>query len=110
MRKLFTMSLRHKVSLEQKSQVSDGAGGFETSWESVASLWAGIDKLRSSERFAGGQVTADATHKFTLRYHSGIRTDMRFNWNGRLFNIRVINDIDEKNRILEVIAEEGVAQ
>jgi len=109
MKKLFTMSLRHKVTVERKTRVSDGAGGFEDDWEEVVTLWASIDRVRGGEHYAAGQVTAKATHKFLMRYHSAITADMRFSFSGKTYNIRSIENVGEKDRLLEIYAEEGAA-
>lgn len=108
MRKLFAMALRHKVTVEERTRVADGAGGFEEGWQEVVTLWASIDPVRASERYAAGQMAATATHKIVMRYHSAIKAPMRFSWNGKHFNIRAITNIGEKDRFLEIYAEEGV--
>lgn len=109
MKKLFAMALRHKVTVQQRTRVADGAGGFEDGWETVVTLWASVDPIRGSERYAAGQVAATATHKFLMRYHSAIRADMRFSWNGTYYNIRSITNVGERDRFLEIYAEEGAA-
>ena len=107
--KHFSYALRHKVTLEQKIHTNDGAGGYSTAWEPVATLWAEIRRLRGGETFAGGQVSATGTHLFRLRYRRGLTPEMRFCYDNRIFNIRSIHNISEGDRVLEVYAEEGVA-
>jgi len=109
MKKIFSMSLRHKVQLERRVQVSDDAGGFAESWEKVATLWASIDRVRAGERYMAGLVTASATHLFRFRHVADISPSMRLSYEGRIFNIRSIHDVGERQRILEVYAEEGAA-
>jgi SPP1 family predicted phage head-tail adaptor len=104
----FTSSLRHKVTLEQKVQTADGAGGFTTAWEQVAILWASIDRMRASESYNSGQLRTASSHVFRARYTSSITTDMRLVFGERIFNIRSINNPGEKNNMLEIYAEEGV--
>ncbi|MDX2073482.1 MAG: phage head closure protein [Alphaproteobacteria bacterium] len=107
--KMFNASLRHKVFLERKIQTTDGAGGYTDAWETIATLWAGISRLRGGEKFSAGQLSASSTHVFRLRYNHNITTDMRFSYDERLFNIRALRNVDERKRILDVYAEEGVA-
>ena len=109
MKRNFTASLRHKVILEKKTQTSDGAGGYTTTWEEVATLWTSIEKRRGSERVHHGQLTATSTHIFRLRYTNIITPDMRFCFDGRIFNIRSIENKEERNHQLEIHVEEGIA-
>lgn len=108
MKKLLTHSLRHKVTLEKKTLVSDIAGGYQTGWQAVVTLWASINRLRGNERFTGGQLASASTHVFRMRFHSDISPDKRFIYDGRIFNIRVLHNVDEKDRMLDVYVEEGV--
>lgn len=108
MKKFFTGTLRHKVILERRARVADGAGGYETAWETVTTLWASIERVRGSESYSAGKLSAKATHLFRLRYYSGIDTDMRLTFQNRTYNIRSIHNIDMRDRVLEVFAEEGV--
>jgi len=106
--KMFTNSLRHKIILEQETQTDDGAGGFTTAWETVATLWASITRVRGTEAYAHGQLTARATHIFRMRYNAGVTADKRFTFDNRPYNIRALHNPSQKNHILEVWVEEGV--
>ncbi len=106
--KTFISGLRHKVALESKTLVSDTAGGYETTWVLVSNLWASITRARGGEAFSSGQLSAKSTHIFRLRYNADIQPDMRFVFDGRVFNIRSLHNIEEKNRTLDVYVEEGV--
>lgn len=107
--KLFTSTLRHKVILQQKNMIADGAGGFTASWQDIATLWAEIKQLKASEKYTGGQVTPTATHIFRLRYNDDVTTGMRFSYDGRFFNIRALHNIGELSEVLDAYVEEGVA-
>ena len=43
-----------------------------------------------------------------MRYRSGVTPAMRLVFDERIFNIRTIHNIDEKNDMLELLVEEGV--
>ena len=107
--KTFVSALRHKVILERKALVSDTGGGYETAWVLVANLWASISRVRGGETFSGGQLVSNSTHIFRLRYNPDIQPDMRFIYDGRIFNIRSLDNVDERGLTLNVYAEEGVA-
>ena len=103
--------LKHRVSIEQRVRSADAAGGSDVSWSPVLTAWA---ELRSrsrggDENAAGGKLEANITHEMTMRYRSGITNDMRVAYQGRVFNIRRLVNVDEAGVILELLLEEGVA-
>lgn len=108
-RHMASSRLKHRLSLEQEVLSSDGVGGYTKSWEVLAELWAEIRPLGGLEAFFTGRLNAKATHKIRLRYRSGVTTAMRLVFGERVFNIRSVHNIDEKNDMLELLAEEGVA-
>jgi SPP1 family predicted phage head-tail adaptor len=101
--------LKHRLSLQQEVLSSDGMGGYVKTWEVLAELWAEIRPLGGLEVFFSGQLNARATHKIRLRYRSGVTSAMRLVFGERVFNIRSVHNIDEKNDMLELLVEEGVA-
>ena len=47
------------------------------------------------------------THKIVVRYRSGVNASMRFSFDGRIFNIRAVIDVDEKRDTMAILVEEG---
>jgi len=102
-------TLRHRVTLQEPSDVPDGAGGFSRSWQDVASLRADIQPAGGTERLHGLQLQWRVTHRVILRYRTGVTTAMRLVYNGRALNIRAVINRGEANAWLDVLAEEGAA-
>lgn len=109
MKKGFTSSLRHKIIVEKPVLASDGAGGYTKTWETVAVLWAAIIRRAGKEDVLGGKITAQKSYIFRMRYTDVVTSDMRINYDGRPFNIRSLNNVEEQDAMLEILAEEGVA-
>jgi SPP1 family predicted phage head-tail adaptor len=107
--KTFVSALRHKVALERQALTADTAGGYEQTWVLVAHLWVSISRVRGGEAYVGGQLVENSTHIFRLRYNADIQADMRFIYDGRIFNIRSLDNVDERGLTLNVYVEEGVA-
>lgn len=101
--------LRHRVTLQQPSETPDGAGGVTRTWQDVATLWAEIEALSANESVEAARLVSGITHRITLRYRSGVTAQMRVSFDGRVFNIRSVTNLLERDIILEVLAEEGVA-
>jgi SPP1 family predicted phage head-tail adaptor len=102
--------LKHRVVIQQRVLSADGAGGSTESWSSVATVWAELRARSGSERSFAGKLETRATHALTMRYRSGITSDMRVSYGGRQFNIRRIDNVNEAGVLLELQLEEGVAQ
>lgn len=105
-------SLRHRITIEAGSHAEDSGGGLSNPWASpttVAKVWAAIRPLSGIERLRAQQLEEPVTHKIVLRYRADIRADHRVNFKGRIFNIRSVINVEERNRWLELMCEEGVA-
>lgn len=103
-------SLRHSISIQQESRVADGGGGSTLSWTNVATgISAAIEPLRGGERLRAMQLEDSITHKVTIRYRAGVTAAMRILFGARVFNIRAVINPGERDRWLEIMAEEGVA-
>ncbi len=102
-------TLRHRVSLQSSADSADGGGGAATVWSDVATLWASIEPLKGSERMSAQQLESRLTHRVRLRHRSGVTTAMRLKFGVRIFNIRAVVNPAMRNRLLELLCEEGVA-
>lgn len=101
-------SMRHKVALQERVRTSDGAGGAESAWETVANVWCSIVPRSASERFRSMKIEDAVTHVVTMRYRSDFNTTWRVNYGGRLFNVIQVLNKDEKGKYLDVLLQEGV--
>lgn len=103
--------LRKRVRIEQPVDTSDGAGGYIRSWNLVTTVWAEVEPFsnRGREIVVAEQVQSEVTHRIMIRYLSGVTADMRLVMDGRALNIRTVININEKNEVLVLFAQEGVA-
>jgi len=106
-------TLRHRITFEQETRADDGGGGSASTWANIfgiPTVWARVEPLSGREVLFGQQMQASVTHRITLRHKPEVTEAMRINFGGRLFNIRSIRHIEERDRWTELLAEEGVAQ
>lgn len=101
-----TSRLRHKVVVEEKNRTPDEAGGYETEWVELMSVWAEIFHKSSAEKYLGGQLAPNAALVFRVRFHAGITTDMRLRYDNRIFAITALSDVREEHKILDIMAVE----
>lgn len=68
---------------------------------------ARVDPLGGTEIFGAGVFNAEATHRVTERFFPGLTTAMRINFQGRLFGILSIVNIDEMDTEMVLLCVEG---
>ena len=104
--------LRHLISLQNSTNTSDGAGGFTQSYSTIADVFASINPKKGTETFSDGaqgmQVENPVTHEIFIRYRDDITINntTKIVFGTREFNIRSILNLEEKNRLLKIEAEE----
>jgi head-tail adaptor len=52
------LRLNRPLVLEERVEVGDGAGGLETSWIALGTLWAAVDARSGREGWQGDAVVA----------------------------------------------------
>lgn len=103
--------LRHRIDIQRESRTADGAGGASLAWLTIAlNIPAMIKPLSGNETMAAQRLEANISHRIYIRYAAGFRSSDRIVFDGRMFQIRAILNLEERNRWLEIQAEEGVAQ
>ena len=100
--------LKHYITIQQKTLVPDGLGGFTETWTTFQSVYAAIWPMRASERVNMMQVEMNVTHRIRIRYLQKINSDMRISYGNRIFKIEGIANRDERNKYLEILCSEVV--
>ena len=101
--------LRHQITLQQETQVPDGAGGYALGWTPVATVWGDISPLSGREVFVGHALQGLVTHRVTLRYIPGLTVTIGMSLvsNTRSYKIHAVLNTDARNRWLELLVEDG---
>lgn len=79
--------LRHRVTLQQPTNVEGDEGEYTQQWVDVAELDAFVEPVSASESFFVEQVNNEVTHKITIRAYEGIKPTWRFVFMNRVLNI-----------------------
>lgn len=104
--------LRHRLTIEEEARVADGGGGFAVTWSELSTdptVWGAVVPLSGREVLQAQQLATPVTHKVTIRHRSDVTAAMRLKLGTRAFNIRAVINVDERDRWLELMCEEGVA-
>lgn len=102
--------LKNLISIEALTSGKDSSGGMTNSWASFSTAWAKIANLSGNERKItayGGQV-AEARTEFTIRYMPSLTHNHRIVYNGKIYNIKHINDFNEEHRFMIVTCDTGL--
>ena len=101
--------LRHTIELERLKSVPDGAGGGSQKWVSQGTLRAMMKPVSGRERMEFERLESVVTFRCVIRYRDDIRASDRIRYNGRVYNIRHIHDIEERRKWLELELGQGEA-
>ncbi len=103
--------LKHLVTIEEPPATADLQGGQSGSWTEIegSPVWASIMPLSGSRRYEAAQVIQGVSHQISMRYLSGVTSEMRVMLDLREFRIRSVVNVDERNRELRLLCEEVTA-
>lgn len=100
--------LRHKVLLQSMTDGKDTDGAPSETPTALASVWAAIRPVNANEVFRAAHFEGDVTHIITIRYRSDVTPKTRILYGTRVFDIRSVLNVEERNRELELTATEIV--
>ncbi len=103
-----TGRLRTRLHIEEAAETRTSDGGVSPGWSSIGTAWAWVRGLRGRELFSAQQINPQTTHKVTMHYRGGLTSANRLvdKTSSRIFNIESVVNIDERNRVLELICTE----
>ncbi len=108
-------SLNRRFRLEKRVLTDAGGGGHTQSWDELSTIWGSFTPISARERWNAHKLEPNVTHRIITRY----RPDIRVNEDQHLaldtlperqFNIRGVVNIEEQDKFMELLVEEGVAQ
>ncbi|MED0676983.1 phage head closure protein [Aneurinibacillus thermoaerophilus] len=100
--------LNRRIRLQRRESAKDDEGIVTEGWADVATVWAAIEPLRGREYFAAATVNAENTVRIRMRYRRGITPDMRVLYDGRVFEIQSVIDVNEMHREIHLMTQEVV--
>ncbi len=97
-----------RIAIQAPSKTPDGMGGFTSTWNTVATVWASLEPLTKwdTERIQAMKIQSEVTHKCRMLFRSVLRPSWRLVKNTRTFNILSILNVREENKELEIYCKE----
>lgn len=71
----------------------------------IYKAWAKISNRSGSEIFQSNSDYSKKTTRFLMRYRPGIKEEYKIIYNNILYDIQYLNNYNEENKWLEIIAE-----
>lgn len=104
---------RHRGTFQDPTaMVPDGEGGWIEGWADLTPADWPVSitpaTVRDLERVAAGTVITSATHVIAGRWRPDVSTRSRMLFEGRIFHLTGIRNVDERDIRMELIAEEQV--
>ena len=103
---------RHYIKIEERTDVSDGEGGFTETWGTVdgyATVPAAVWPIFAFQKAQFRSVDSEATHFIIVRGEIEINhTDNRIVFGSRVFEILAVEDIQERGIRRQVTCKERI--
>lgn len=89
-----------------KPYTKDEEGRQIENYESYITTWAYVKNVNGKEFFQASRTNAEKTARFNIRYvGKPIDTSMRVIYEGNIYNILYIDDIEEAHMQIELMCE-----
>lgn len=105
----YAASLDQRITFLREVTTPDGMGGSESTWTTIATVWAEIRPMSGREREQAQRLNAQANYVITIRNRSDIDETDIAEYKGERYNIRFART-EARSRWLRIEAERGVAQ
>jgi SPP1 family predicted phage head-tail adaptor len=110
---LTTADLRHSITIRRPSQVSDGKGGYTTSWATIATCFAEVTGLDGREATVEHVLEGVSIYRIRIRWRAGldVRASDQVQYAGRDLNVTApASDPDGRREQLVIMASTASAQ
>ena len=106
--RVLATDLPHRVAAQSASEVTSSLGQRVKTWTTIGTYWASVEPIshKGRERERALAIRSDASHFVYLRYGAPLTTQMRLLFRGRALNIVSIQNLGERNIILELLCTE----
>lgn len=102
-------NLRRRIVLQSATETRASDGGVVRTWSAYATVWASVEPLTGREYQNAAQQVSEVSHKVRLRYVPGatrVKSQHRILYNGRIFQIVSVANVEERNREMELMCKE----
>lgn len=95
------MTLDKRITIQRLERSGEGSFAEEI-WQEICSVWANWVNVHGSEVWAAESVQALKAATVTIRYRSDVDEKCRILFNGIAYEIVSVNNVRQRNRVLEM--------
>lgn len=95
-------TMTRRVDLYAPTTVTDGEGGYTTTFTLQETVWGDFRPARSTRTLLESELTFYQDAKVYIRYGTTITEDYQIFVEGKTYTIHSINDVDNQHRFLEI--------
>lgn len=99
--------LRHRVTLQTRTDAQDDFGEAVPTWGDLATVWGLVEPLTGREREQAEGLESTVDHRITIRHRADLDARARAQYNGRTFEFVAVYP-DEVNARTTIMAVEKV--
>lgn len=89
---------RHRLTVQRFNETGkDDAGQPEGTWQALKPVYAHVERLSGRTAEVARQMYTDATHTVHTRWFPGLTVKDRLQFGSRLFHIREVDNVEERN-------------
>ena len=101
--------LRERIIFQSPPVAKDVLGKPTGPWVDQFAAWAKAEPIRGREFFAQGQMQAEVTTRFVIRWRADVHERLRVVWRGEPYEIvSPPIDTDGAREVLELMCSHGV--
>lgn len=107
-------TLRKRLTFQTKATTQDALGQPVNTWTDAFTCWGEVSPLSGRELIAAAAVQSEVTHTISVRYRSELAIPktvaaMRVLYKSRVFNLTAPMNEDERDRLVTIMASEGLS-
>ena len=96
------------VDIQRATKVSDGAGGYTETWNSLAIVDGGIAAMSGMEQWQSDRLESTSKWRLLIAYWGELFATDRVVIDGRAYNISFVNDVQKRDAWTVLDLGEGV--
>ena len=101
--------LKTPISFQRATKASDGSGGQTVQWDTFASTRCYFRSVSGMERVHSERLEATTRNRAVIRYRSDLSEGDRAIVRDRAYQIRFIDNIEMRDKWLQIDLDGGVA-
>jgi SPP1 family predicted phage head-tail adaptor len=102
------VNLNKHVTIQRRGTGQDSVGQAEEAWGDVTTVWASIQPISGRNYFNASGERAEVTHQIMTRYGPDIAVRDRVVIDKRIFEIRAVLNMEDRDRYLQLMVTEHV--